>query len=1150
MSTLSAAESQSLSATVHSLCNAVKAIPDLRFSPHRRMYWVALLQVLQVPGLAIASLSAVRIKAVEALCDIVVSGEPVKDLENLAWKTLQAIVLRSLVQEDGVGGENWIRKVLKAIRVLLLEIYEEKREILMGEKARPLVYCVLCNCLEMASEKKWRGKTLSRDTKEESLETVQKVLLGFRFHVNAAEKVGNFLPGVISSCCKILFGDFKQGTPLFCSALKTLEMGILLCMSDKVWRDKIEPASSMVSPVEALRNIEQALKQQDELENNSKNTVSLKEENQFKNSLESMSFDGGWFVSTQGRICKILHRLFATNAESSPSLSIQQVPVDHLGYKFRRQQVDTIYSLLSECSIFIKPVSELLTETLISLLEDEFSEVSEVAKEYMSKLQVLDVQTIIANFRKHCMRLSEILGGFSERRKLSAIRMCTGHLKLILHSGSIAYTLPLFFSNGISHQPDSALTALLQCIRLEYKDSFVRDRTATLNPEYGTQIQPFQELRFQLCSSSDLVEAMNDMLSILGSVLCHICCLEQVIDALCDMIHTDLFHLRAEACYLAYSLLLGAYFSCHDSSTVKRCALRIFEELMDEEVWNMSVGSRQEISSSEIVNESSDISLVELSIDPKKLSSSDSLLLDHTEKVYFQMHLAVRTIGKLSVIFGEEFPVRDILNPMLLKLASDNFRIKDTTICSLQQIALAMGDPNGNICQLVMDNMDYVVDAVSAKLKYDPEDSSCGEMLQALVDYTRNAFDKSKMLRPLLLDVIKDVDNALEEVAGDPEHELSYLRALRAVMQSLAQSMDSNKSIFSDYTPSLVDKESYSSSEVVRRIELSLFNWSALNSQDSQVDWEEDQELIPPHELLENRRNAEQKENAEDDEFLRDYEEMMEHEKTSREENTEPSPEDKLIASVLKKCQHFVNSDDAQLRNSALDILSHGIVTLSQCENELLPLIATIWAPLSSRFHDSSRSELLSKTLLLIENMGDLAQKFLSRRLHSELWPVLKSSLSEMVSEANRSRLWTRNYFETTANFKLQVRILRFVLKFCSWKQVRIDVEQIVPVLLRLYSNNEFSAVKKDHIQKGSKSKQSSDIPSCAKTLLELVSSIIYETALRDADKTWSLVKKAIQNRKSSGGREQMSCLSIMIQEIEKLPEQRFNLVTLYDISF
>eukprot|EP00475_Leptophrys_vorax_P001981 TRINITY_DN11138_c0_g1_i11.p1 TRINITY_DN11138_c0_g1~~TRINITY_DN11138_c0_g1_i11.p1 ORF type:complete len:922 (-),score=265.25 TRINITY_DN11138_c0_g1_i11:53-2818(-) len=856
----------------------------------------------------------------------------------------------------------------------------------------------------------------------------------------AADVVAAFLPGVVSSIVKILIGDSKQGTKVFIAALEVFTTVLTLCLSDqvseKIVDNPVTTASENMHLVSFLKKIEAQESGSTLDERKELSEIETFRANENPNTIRSRK----WFEETKDRIAKYVRHLFRTSRYDIASMNGAEelklnpsafIPVEKLNWDFRMHQAQTCFRLLSTCSIAMSDCSKYLFDTLVCLTEDDHETVASGAG---SLFERLPLDHFLSQFRDSLRlkiaALPRVLQSETQVFKLQVIKLVCGLLRLRLRDES-EFQKQLLTKGSL----EQIAHTLYQCLELNLSDSRVMEKSSG-------SLDYFQECRFERIREHDVKQYFLQMIDLLSVLICKENSIQYMIDILLQRIRSGLMSTRCEALIFMERVVSAAFNyldrSGEDLDFLKDWMLIVLEDLISGDVWN---AHKMELETDDVLDSDG--------FEPQlgDVSNDDGNLMLESRRRAMLVLLAISVMGQ-----KDHFPLVHYLYPLLEKLGDSNLDISNAAKCSLLEICVALG--YANIEHLVISNADYFVDALSFKLKYSSEDVSSSLMLQELLKQS-STFEPE--LIPLLRDLLKDVMQALDWSVSDESRMVSYLRSLTAIVNYTARDPTLVPKVEFEFADEKSSDYGYSLEDMARRI---LTKLEELDHESRLPEENEVGDFVPPH--LYNKKKCD--ETKEDETFGEEDEEVGRDnnmEAIRREEEAEkPTDDELLISGALKKCQNFLGSDNMTIRYIALDAFCNGLPLISHKDNVLLPLIAQMWEPLKSQFNFVSQRELFKKTFDLVELMGSLASKFLSRRLNSELWPTMKNVLREVNREVEKEGLWKKSQFESTLEFQILKKILSFLLKSATWPDATWNLKDVTRAILPIVMTDHNSSLR------------------------------------------------------------------------------------------
>ncbi|XP_043265023.1 TELO2-interacting protein 1 homolog isoform X1 [Colletes gigas] len=228
-----------------------------------------------------------------------------------------------------------------------------------------------------------------------------------------ADGIMLFLPGIVSGLQEIALGSEIQGHKLTMLALRAWARIVSLVM-----KDKEEDDTPLLSTLIQLNND----KCTDVLESPSYTEDKINIEKHLKSKTRSKE----WFNASATKLNILVRQL--------------SVLKRHSHYKVRMELVENIHLILTTCSRNMKPNVMLLIEYLISLSEDEITEIREEAEKTlnvinMSYMQNKNMKPLVElleeNFYNLLTSLPRIIRRPDDSDQLSCLNQIAGYLKLL-----------------------------------------------------------------------------------------------------------------------------------------------------------------------------------------------------------------------------------------------------------------------------------------------------------------------------------------------------------------------------------------------------------------------------------------------------------------------------------------------------------------------------------------------------------------------------------------------------------------------------------------------------------------------------------------------------------------------------------------------
>ncbi|KAI1823044.1 ARM repeat-containing protein [Xylaria intraflava] len=305
----------------------------------------------------------------------------------------------------------------------------------------------------------------------------------------------------------------------------------------------------------------------------------------------------------------------------------------------------------------------------------------------------------------------------------------------------------------------------------------------------------------------------------------------------------------------------------------------------------------------------------------------------------------------------------DVLYPITTFLGSAVPQLREHAIISLNNIATACGYPN--VTELIIENVDYMVNAVSLRLNSFEISPTSTQVLRMMIKLT------GPRLIPYLDDVVASIFAALDNYHGYTLFVGSLFDVLIEVVQQGTQSSNlllenASKSIDHKKTAPRVPTTSDLCGILDER------NERQSKRRREQVEFEK----------LERQVKRPFKESDTTD--TRQTEEEINN--TEVEKAAPPkTPTFQLLSRITSLTQHYLTSPTPTLRKSLLNLLATVCPALAPDENEFLPLVNAIWPVLIERLYDAEAFVVVAACEALCV-LCTAAGDFLSTRFKTEWW--------------------------------------------------------------------------------------------------------------------------------------------------------------------
>ncbi|POS79809.1 hypothetical protein DHEL01_v201782, partial [Diaporthe helianthi] len=332
----------------------------------------------------------------------------------------------------------------------------------------------------------------------------------------------------------------------------------------------------------------------------------------------------------------------------------------------------------------------------------------------------------------------------------------------------------------------------------------------------------------------------------------------------------------------------------------------------------------------------------------------------------------------------------DVLYPVATYLGSPIPELKGHAIATLNNLALSCG--YGNVSELIIDNVDYMVNSVSLRLNQFDVSPASTKVLIMMIRLT------GPSLLPYLDDVVAGIFAALDSYHGYS----SFVESLFGVLSEVVeQGVRSDRLLVEDGKGKKVNHRK-------RPLEpTGLDDTITFLDRRAKRKWEQEEEGDVEEVIRDHPKEAWKSAKDELDAFEARANGEDESEDPGSNSNNEEvalpkTPAYIILTKITSLTQHYLTSPTPTLRKQLLDLLSKVSSALAPDENAYLPLVNDVWPVIVSRLDDPEPYVVMSAcgTLAaLCESAGD----FLGSRVKTEWWDGLGKWCFRVRDEARKS---------------------------------------------------------------------------------------------------------------------------------------------------
>ncbi|KAL1591856.1 hypothetical protein SLS59_010034 [Nothophoma quercina] len=326
--------------------------------------------------------------------------------------------------------------------------------------------------------------------------------------------------------------------------------------------------------------------------------------------------------------------------------------------------------------------------------------------------------------------------------------------------------------------------------------------------------------------------------------------------------------------------------------------------------------------------------------------------------------LALETVALQAVRYRTEFRAElgEVLYPILHQLGNSNFALREHAITCLNIVSDASGYASAR--ELVVDNVDYIVNAVGLKLAVGDVSPQAPQVLLMMMRLC------GPSLLPYLDDLVVSIFEALERYHGYP----SLVELLFSVLKGMTEEGVKAPQLAIEGPNSRTNTVGYKNVTMADAI-ATLKKMKTDKIKRAQEAAAEVPEPFPSKPWKED--NPEDSNNPDD------------QPPPEKPEPPPPAPRTyQILLTISELTQHYLTSTSPSLRTSLLSLLQTTIPALAKHENSFLPLINTLWPVLLPRLQDPE-AYIVANTLEVIGVMCEHAGSFMRSRIEGA-WDTLK----------------------------------------------------------------------------------------------------------------------------------------------------------------
>ncbi|XP_062590440.1 TELO2-interacting protein 1 homolog [Saccostrea cucullata] len=779
-----------------------------------------------------------------------------------------------------------------------------------------------------------------------------------RVRVTLGDTFASFLPGITITLCKIITGDQKQGHSVIATAIYAWTKIIGLTMDDILIEEsqkKGQPSITGAEPVDdKIRKL--AIKR-----------------------------DSTWVEITGNKINLLVKQICKVRG--------------HSNWKVRMALAESAGSLLQGCTRSLHSSIPDFLEILVGLISDEYPNVANKSRKILNIFTHTHlgtecrplVEMLEENLHNLSMSLPRIIRSVDGNRKYSALSLMSGYIDLL---GSDINHLLM----SSSHLKRLSIS-LIQVFELDTTDiKIIEERTSWIghNADFISPVHVPDVIKprknFKHFHDKKIEKELKNICRLLG----YYGSISLLVDHFLDLFHDSILH-KMQATMIINELMLGAAAMGVNSYQEKDFEERrennieeleaIVEMLIDEYLSPSNLCLVTSPHHNHSVRSTPENRLMALELMTRDTGNN----LATFNRNIIQICLYLEGIGSFAKVLKDRYIpfLMKTIYPLLEKLGDETAYISSTAYLALCDIC--------HVCQyksigeLVQRNSDYLVNAISLRLRHFYENMKSPLVLKVMLQYS------SSDILPLIGDTVQEILESLDD--NYEEEALLFLSVLnelvKAVLRWFTDSMETEKKQ-PPPNPHRIDENL----DVVSYIKEFLHLKKVSEGEVSESETCQDDV-------------AEEK--AEEDEEMQ------------TEQKKEPPLHVKAVKEVMLRSKHLLSSRNPSVRLLTLDTIASSCQALRSHQDELLPMIHEIWLPFTARFVDQEKI-VTKKAVETLVTMAETSGDFICRRCTKDVFPKM---LTFLEKQAEISKGSSKAYLYTV-NFKLQQSILSRIGMLCK----------------------------------------------------------------------------------------------------------------------
>ncbi|KAJ5054425.1 uncharacterized protein L3040_000699 [Drepanopeziza brunnea f. sp. 'multigermtubi'] len=411
------------------------------------------------------------------------------------------------------------------------------------------------------------------------------------------------------------------------------------------------------------------------------------------------------------------------------------------------------------------------------------------------------------------------------------------------------------------------------------------------------------------------------------------------------------------------------------------------------------------------------------SINAELFSFSLSLLVDTDDRSsdWRLRAIALEVVADASrrMKTGFKTELVDTLYPVVQLLGNPNTRLREHAITSLNIISKSCGYPNAS--ELIVDNVDYMVNAISLRLNTFDISPQAPQVLVMMIRLA------GPSLLPYLDDVVDSIFAALDNFHG--------YQALVDVLFSVLGEIVSVGAISGQLQIEAVPSPNHrktrpappSIADIVKLLTRTPISTETPLEYEAvpQRPWKSAKDLLDEIRPLPKDSSDPAPEEEEEEEAIPDQDQDQEIAKPP------PTKTYTMLQLISRHCQHHLTSSSPHLRTKLLSLLRTSAPALASDEDLFLPLVNDVWPVLITRLYDPE-TYVQTAACDTVAELCRCAGSFLSSRIRHEwraLTTLARNSKAASANEKANAKAGRGAHSQASRVWEAVVRLLSAVVE-------------------------------------------------------------------------------------------------------------------------